>query len=371
MGLLVYFFAFKKDAKIEIRENVTINQNKKITIKDLVRSIENATIVNGNEEVDTSKIGNINVKIIIKDNYNKDKEYNTKVIVVDGDVPVINFKNKLTTELGVKIDLLDGVSAKDGDDDVKVSVEGEYDFNKSGEYKLYYIAKDDDGNVTKEEFTLIVGEKKQEQKNNSTGVVEHTKEDGEFTTSKGFKGYTKNGITYIDGFLVVNKTYALPSTYAPGLNSDVESKAKVMFDAANKEEGFNIYIVSGFRSYDTQKRLYNNYAARDGASSADVYSARPGHSEHQSGLAFDVCHNGYGCINSTFDNTPPAKWLAKNAYKYGFILRFPKNKTNETGYQYESWHFRYVGVELATKLYNDGNWISLEDYFGITSEYDY
>ena len=76
-------------------------------------------------------------------------------------------------------------------------------------------------------------------------------------------------------------------------------------------------------------------------------------------------------INSNFDNTAQAKWLSENAYKYGFILRFPKGKENETGYIYESWHFRYVGVELATKLYNNGNWITLEEYLGITSEYSY
>ena len=75
-------------------------------------------------------------------------------------------------------------------------------------------------------------------------------------------------------------------------------------------------------------------------------------------------------INDTFHNTPEAKWLANNCYKYGFILRYPKGKTDETGYKYESWHFRYVGVDLASKLYNNGDWITLESYFGITSKYN-
>ena len=135
--------------------------------------------------------------------------------------------------------------------------------------------------------------------------------------------------------------------------------------AAAKKEGLNIYISSGFRSYNKQKSLYNGYVSSDGKTKADTYSARPGHSEHQSGLAFDVNQ-----INSSFDNTKEAKWLHKNCYKYGFILRYPKNKTNETGYIYESWHYRYVGVELATKLYNNGDWITMEDYFGITSSYE-
>ena len=189
------------------------------------------------------------------------------------------------------------------------------------------------------------------------------------TTSKGFKIEVKNGITYIDGILVVNKTYSLPSTYAPGLDSTVRKKADEMFAAA-KLDGIDIYDQSGFRSYETQQRLYNNYVKSKGKEQADAVSARPGHSEHQSGLAFDVCGKDQNkCINSNFDNTPEAKWLAKNAYKYGFILRFVNGKTNETGYKYESWHYRYVGKELAEKLYNNGDWITLESYFGIDSIY--
>ena len=134
--------------------------------------------------------------------------------------------------------------------------------------------------------------------------------------------------------------------------------------AAAKADGLNIYISSGFRSYSYQKNLYNNYVNRDGVVAADTYSARAGHSEHQSGLAFDV-----NTINDSFANTEEGKWLNDNCYKYGFILRYPKGKSDETGYQYEPWHFRYVGVELAEKLYNNGNWITVEDYFGITSKY--
>lgn len=184
-----------------------------------------------------------------------------------------------------------------------------------------------------------------------------------FTTLNGFKGKTVNGLTYIDGILIVNKTYSLPSTYGAGLTSTTRKAFKEM-SAAAKLEGLNIYLSSGFRSYNTQNKLYNNYVKRDGQVVVDTYSARAGHSEHQSGLAFDVNQ-----INDTFNNTNEAKWLSDNCYKYGFILRYPKGKTNETGYKYEPWHFRYVGTELATKLYNNGDWITLESYFGITSEY--
>ncbi len=169
--------------------------------------------------------------------------------------------------------------------------------------------------------------------------------------------------TYIDGILIANKTYALPSDYNPGLDSEVNSQLNVMFEAA-KQDGIKLFITSGFRSYNRQKELYNNYVARDGKKAADTYSARPGHSEHQTGLAVD--------LNSTansFANTPEAKWIAENSYKYGFIVRYPKGKEHITGYIYEPWHVRYLGVEKATEVHNSG--LCLEEFLGITSVYSY
>ena len=137
--------------------------------------------------------------------------------------------------------------------------------------------------------------------------------------------------------------------------------------------GYNMWIQSGYRGYYYQRDLYNQYVNKKGQAAADKSSARPGSSEHQTGLAFDICvkdsSGSYPCITSSFNDTAPAKWLAANAYKYGYILRYPAGKTDETGYIHESWHFRYVGKELASKLYNDGDWITMEDYFGITSKY--
>ena len=184
-----------------------------------------------------------------------------------------------------------------------------------------------------------------------------------FTTSKGYQGVVKNGVVYIDGYLIANKTYPLPESYGSGITSATQTAFDKM-KAAAKKDGITLYISSGFRSYSTQKRIYNNYVSRDGRAEADTYSARPGYSEHQSGLALDL-----NIIGNAFNGTTEQKWLEKNCYKYGFILRYPKGKTNETGYVYESWHFRYVGEELAKKLYNGGNWITMEDYYGFTSEY--
>ena len=129
--------------------------------------------------------------------------------------------------------------------------------------------------------------------------------------------------------------------------------------------GLNLYISSGFRSYSYQANLYNNYVAQDGQYAADTYSARPGHSEHQTGLAFDL-----NTIDDSFAYTPEGQWVKDNCQKYGLILRYPQGKEQQTGYQYESWHLRYVGKELAEKLYNNGNWITLEEHFNITSQYE-
>ena len=197
------------------------------------------------------------------------------------------------------------------------------------------------------------------------------------TTSKGFKIQEINGATYIDGVLIANKTYALPQDFIPTnpdqpVNADRSSTCldKTLMSAWNTmlkdatAKGLNIYIASGYRSYNYQVNVYNRYVKSDGAAVADTYSSRPGNSEHQTGLCFDL-----NTIEDSFQYTNEGKWVNDNCYKYGFCIRFPKGKDSATGYQYESWHLRYVGADLATKLYNNGDWLSLEEYFGITSEY--
>lgn len=168
-------------------------------------------------------------------------------------------------------------------------------------------------------------------------------------------------ITYINGILIANKTYPLPSTYTPGVDPVANAALQEMFSAA-EADGIKLFVKSGFRSYLTQKSLYNSYVKRDGATAADRYSARAGHSEHQTGLAFDI-----NKANSNFAGSPEANWLAANCYKYGFIIRYPEGKEAITGYIHEPWHIRYLGVDIATAVYNSG--LCLEEYLGITSSY--
>ncbi len=167
--------------------------------------------------------------------------------------------------------------------------------------------------------------------------------------------------TYINGILVVNKTYALPSDYNPGVDDEAYAALMQMFEAA-KADGIGFWIASGFRSYARQNTIYNNYVAQDGKAAADRYSARPGHSEHQTGLAFDLNY-----LTQAFGQSPEGLWLAANCHRFGFIIRYPQGKEHITGYMYEPWHIRYLGVDVATAVYESG--LTLEEYLGITSVY--
>ena len=198
------------------------------------------------------------------------------------------------------------------------------------------------------------------------------------TTKASANNSSTEGLKIIDGILIVNKSYPLPKGYVPKNTYNDATGKRYCSDCIDKDAyseykqmkadatalGLNIWIQSGYRSYELQETLYNNYVNRDGKLAADTYSARPGYSEHQTGLAFDL-----NSISDDFQYTNEGKWVSENAWKYGFILRYPKSKESITGYKYESWHLRYVGKDLASKLYNNGDWITLEEYFNLTSQY--
>lgn len=169
--------------------------------------------------------------------------------------------------------------------------------------------------------------------------------------------------TVIKGILVVNKSYPLPADYDPGgLTAETAAAFNKMQKAAALD-GIQLWICSGYRSYYTQQSLFTQYCWRDGVAKAETYSARPGHSEHQSGLAIDV-----NMASSYFDNTPEAKWLAEHCNDYGFIIRYKPGKEQYTGYVAESWHIRYLGdVELCKNIEASG--LCLEEYLGISSKY--
>ncbi|MGI6264711.1 MAG: D-alanyl-D-alanine carboxypeptidase family protein [Acutalibacteraceae bacterium] len=167
--------------------------------------------------------------------------------------------------------------------------------------------------------------------------------------------------TYIQGILIANKTYGLPRDFNPGASPEMLAAFSKMQKAA-AAQGLTLYDSSDFRTYDLQVTLYTRYCRNSGQAAADTYSARPGYSEHQTGLVIDL-----NTVEDSFGYTAEAAWVAKNAHKYGFIVRYPKGKEAITGYQYEPWHIRYLGVDTATAVYNSGK--TLEEYLGITSVY--
>ena len=160
-----------------------------------------------------------------------------------------------------------------------------------------------------------------------------------------------------DEIVVANKHYPLSKEYNPGENPTAKAELLKLI-AAMQEAGFPISDhYSGFRSYETQTQLYQDYVNKDGKAEADRYSARPGYSEHQTGLAFDLI----GTNGDLVTEEKAAQWLLDHAADYGFVVRYLKGKEKETGYMAEEWHLRYVGKE-AKEIAASG--LSLEEYYG-------
>lgn len=189
-------------------------------------------------------------------------------------------------------------------------------------------------------------------------------------------------------FCLVNKEYSLPSDYVPedlvkpnvSFSINYESEKQLLRKAAAEaleelfqdanEQNLELTAVSGYRSYERQKEIYENNLKTRGTSHTNQYSAKPGYSEHQTGLVMDVsCKSENYDLQESFGDTPEGIWLAENAHLYGYIIRYPEDKCEITGYAYEPWHIRYVGVPLATYLYD--NKMTLDEYYHYEPSYNY
>lgn len=176
-------------------------------------------------------------------------------------------------------------------------------------------------------------------------------------------GYPKS-MVYKNGVLVVNKKHCLSADYSPGENPEAVANLKDLITAGRAVGIDLIYSWSGFRSFGTQAELYDSYVRQDGKAMADTYSARPGFSEHQTGLAFDLkdsTGNLYRISDSTYD--PATDWVALHAHEYGFIVRYFNATKDATGYMGEPWHLRYLGLDMATAVYKSG--LTLEEYLEV------
>jgi LAS superfamily LD-carboxypeptidase LdcB len=192
-------------------------------------------------------------------------------------------------------------------------------------------------------------------------------------TNADYEPYTNINDTNLSkaNLLIVNKYNKLKSDYIPSDLIDIDPKYGtgklqkeaynhfIMMAEAAKKENLSLYVSSSYRNYDYQLSLYNNYISLYGQEYTDSVVARAGHSEHQTGLAIDISSNSSD--NPYFIDTKEFKWLKNNAHKYGYILRYPEGKEKLTGYSYESWHYRYVGIDVATVIYNEST--TYDEYY--------
>ncbi|MGB4440146.1 MAG: M15 family metallopeptidase [Sedimentibacter sp.] len=212
---------------------------------------------------------------------------------------------------------------------------------------------------------------------NEEDNVEVVEDEVEPEENDGVKNIVANPEAYD---ALVNKKNNLDDTYVPDdlvslddvptvlknpevnqLREDAYIALKELFAAAKDEAEYELYARSGYRSYYTQDALYKSYVSNNGQAAADKYSAKPGQSEHQTGLAMDItCEALNYLLDDTFGDTEEGKWVSENAHRFGFIVRYPKRKEDITGYLFEPWHIRYLGIELATKVYESG--LTLEEY---------
>lgn len=322
---------------------IVLNGNSDIKICPNIQYIEEGYTATDNYDGDiTDKVEIKNydtyIEYIVKDSSNNEFSIKRNIIKEDKEDPTLTLNGNLKYKISLGSTYSEkGFSASDNcDGDISSNVEVINNLNnkKVGTYDITYKVKDSSGNETV--VTRKVEVVNSTKSNDYVNIVE--------------------GPTYINGILIVNKKYSVPKDFG-GTNSEA-TNALYSLQSAASLAGFNMPLISGYRSYSRQNTIYNNYVKRYGQATADTFSARPGHSEHQTGLAFDV-----GKIDDNYGNTSAGMWLKDNAHYYGFIIRYPKGKEHITGYKYEPWHIRYLGVEVATNIYNRG--ITLEEYLGV------
>lgn len=174
------------------------------------------------------------------------------------------------------------------------------------------------------------------------------------------------GVTRVNGHVIVNKKYKLPPQYKPGEDKIAKRNFNKLL-VKGKTAQLDLKFSSGYRSYKEQQKVMKNYVEKDGEKVAHQYTAKPGQSEHQTGLAFDVGTNKpLDDFHKDFEKTKEGRWIKQHASDYGFIIRYPKGQSHETGYAYEAWHLRYVGKPLAKII--DEQDTNLEIYYRLNEK---
>lgn len=299
-----------------------------------------------------------------------------------GEPPVITLKeDKITLNVNDSFEIdhyIESVKDDKGNLLIKSEKENEkgtyrvssnVDTQKAGTYQATVYALDLNGNQAEKQLTVIVTQvvdssevNEGNETNEGSSANEGGGNNGSTAQTIDNSGYD-NSIDpanaqpyYVKGILLVNKRHPLPPSF--GALDPEAAAALERLQAAAANAGYSIPTLSGFRTYEYQVSLYNSYVERDGQEAADTYSARPGFSEHQTGMVFDV-----GEIDDYYGETPAGTWLREHCHEFGFIIRYPQGKEQITGYMYEPWHIRYVGKEAAAQIYQKG--ITLEEYLGV------
>jgi len=354
--LLFFFIFFNNSNKVKIKENIfTFEYGETI-------NLELKDIINGKEDV--LKSAKLNLDSI---------KYENKIAKVGKYIGIIEYKlNGKQSSLDFNIEVKDTIApifikkeeaisitvsknvinfenyfeANDLSEHEIIFDDSKIQFDEPGEYILTVSAIDRYANETKIDVKIIII---------PSQSASTTKPNNSSCLSTATTPYMVNGI------IIVNKKHPLPCGYAPGENKEAKAKIDEMI-VDMRVLGYNVSnTFSGYRSYETQEKLYNNYVARDGKALADTYSARPGYSEHQTGLAFDIrVPDNSRMIQA---GSKEADWVASNAHLYGYIVRYQSGNQHITGYQAEAWHVRYLGIEMATDIYNSK--LTLEEYLGV------
>ncbi len=333
-------FLFKVDLKTN---TIHIEYGEKINIKgeDILKT-KNKIILNSFK---TEKIReNIEVgtyKINISYNYFFKKINDEITLIVEDTTPpeFTDFKEEIILNYDDNsYDFNNDFKAHDLSDFKIIFDTQNINYKSPGSYILKITLIDEYENKTEKESVIIIKEK--ENIDNNENVIEN------------------KFLKYVDGILIVNKKYGLPETYDPKENSEAKTKLMELINDM-KKLGYDVSnSYSGYRTYEYQRKLYLGYVNVYGQEETDTFSARPGHSEHQTGLSFDLLHSN----GTLLEKENEINWLKDNAYKYGFIIRYPKGKEDITGYNYEPWHIRYIGNK-SKDIYESG--LTLEEYLNV------
>lgn len=338
---------------LDLKADLTAEAGTELHASDFIDKVNGGTLKE-DPLIDTSTPGTKDVAVtIVSDSGGEESDAAFQVDVVDTTPPVIELTaDQVNVILYTEIDWAKFASVTDNSSTEPEMTASGLDTSAAGQYQVTFSASDASGNSAEKNLTVNVID------------PDATEGDITFVTGTGFTGTRIDGVTTIDGIIIANKSFSLPEDYGSGDLEDVTYEAYYEMDAAAAAEGYSLWISSGYRSYWLQYRLYTSYGATDGFEAADRYSSRPGYSDHQTGYTIDL-----NSVDDSFGESEAGQWVNAHCAEYGFVIRYPEGKEDKTGYIYESWHLRYVGTELAQKLYNGGDWISLEEYFGISSRY--